>query len=191
MIMLLKCCTQYISKFGKPSSSHRTGKVQFLSQFQRSSVLKNAQTIGQLCSLPMLVKLCSKSFKLASAVLESRTSDVQPWFRKGRGTRDQIANVRWIIEKAKEFQTKTSTSVSLTGQKPLIVQITTNCGKLLKRWESQTILPISSEVSMQVNKKQLEPYMKQLTGSKLRKEYNRALYCQHCLFNLSYVEYII
>ena len=121
MIMLLKCCTQYISKFGKPSSSHRTGKVQFLSQFQRSSVLKNAQTIGQLCSLPMLVKLCSKSFKLASAVLESRTSDVQPWFRQGRGTRDQIANVRWIIEKAKEFQTKTSTSVSLTGQKPLIV----------------------------------------------------------------------
>ena len=47
--------------------------------------------------------------------------DVQAGFRKGRGTRDQIANVHWIIEKAKEFQTKTPTSVSLTMQKPLIV----------------------------------------------------------------------
>ena len=74
LTMLLKCCTQYISKFGKPSSSHRTRKGQFSSQFQRSSVLKNAQTTGQFCSLPMLVKLCSKSFKLVSAVLKSRTS---------------------------------------------------------------------------------------------------------------------
>ena len=44
---------------------------------------------------------------------------VQDTFRKGRGTRDQIANIRWIIEKAREFQEKTSISVSLTEQKPL------------------------------------------------------------------------
>ena len=46
-MMLLKCCTQYVSKFGKPSSGHRTGKHQFSSQFPRRAVLKNVQTIGK------------------------------------------------------------------------------------------------------------------------------------------------
>ena len=54
--------------------------------------------------------------------------DVQAGFRIGRGTRDQIANIHWIIEKAREFQ-KTSTSALLTMPKPLTVWITTNCGK--------------------------------------------------------------
>ena len=64
--------------------------------------------------------------------------DVQSGFRKGRGTRDQIANICWIMEKAREFQKKTSTSALLTMPKPLTVWITTNCGKFLKRWEYQT-----------------------------------------------------
>ena len=55
--------------------------------------------------------------------------DVQAGFRKGRGTKDQIANVRWIIEKAREFQKKTSISALLTMPKPLTVWITINCGK--------------------------------------------------------------
>ena len=55
--------------------------------------------------------------------------DVQAGFRKGRGTRDQIANIRWIIEKPSEFQKKTSTSVLPTMPKPLTVWITINCGK--------------------------------------------------------------
>jgi len=50
-------------------------------------------------------------------------------FRKGRGTRDQIANIRWIIKKAREFQKKTSISALLTMSKPLTVWITINCGK--------------------------------------------------------------
>ena len=54
--------------------------------------------------------------------------DVQPGFRKGRGTRDQIANICWIIEKARKFQ-KTSISALLTVPKPLTVWITINCGK--------------------------------------------------------------
>ena len=54
---------------------------------------------------------------------------VQAGFRKGRGTRDQIANIHWIIKKATEFQKKTSTSTLLTLPKPLTVWITTNCGK--------------------------------------------------------------
>ena len=60
--------------------------------------------------------------------------DVQAGFRKGRGTRDQITNIGWIIEKAREFQ-KNTTSASLTMLKSLTVWMTTNCEKFLKRWE--------------------------------------------------------
>ena len=69
--------------------------------------------------------------------------DVQAGFRKGRGTRDQIANNCWVIEKAREFQKKTSISASLTVLKPFTVWITTYCGKFLKRWDYQTTLPAS------------------------------------------------
>ena len=62
--------------------------------------------------------------------------DVQAGFRKGKGTRDQIASIHWIIEKAREFQ-KTSTSALLTIPKPLTVWITTNSRKFLKRWAYQ------------------------------------------------------
>ena len=54
--------------------------------------------------------------------------DIQAGFRKGRGARNQIANICWIMEKAREFQ-KTSTSALLTMPKPLTVWITINCGK--------------------------------------------------------------
>ena len=59
---------------------------------------------------------------------------VQAGFRKGRGTRDQIANIRWIIEIAREFQ-KTCISALLTMPKPLTVWITINGGKFWKRWQ--------------------------------------------------------
>ena len=55
--------------------------------------------------------------------------DVEAGFRKGRGTKDQIANICWIMEKGREFQKKTSISVLLTMPKPLTVWITINCGK--------------------------------------------------------------
>ena len=58
--------------------------------------------------------------------------DVQAGFRKGRGTRDQTANIHWIIEKARELKKKKFTSASLTTLKPLTVWITINCGKFLK-----------------------------------------------------------
>ena len=76
-------------------------------------------------------------FKILQARLQQymkcELPGIQAGFRKGRGTRDQIANSHWIIEKAREFQKKTSTSASLTKSKPLTVWITTNCGKFLKR----------------------------------------------------------
>ena len=102
--------------------------------------------------------------------------DVQTGFRKGRGTRDQIANIHWIIEKAREFR-KTSTSALLTMPKPLTVWMTTNCGRFLKRWEYQTTLPASWEICMQVKMQQLELNMEKQSGSKLGKEYVKAVYC--------------
>ena len=68
--------------------------------------------------------------------------DIQARFRKGRGTRDQIANIRWIIEKAREFQ-KNIYFCFTTTLKLLTVQITTNCGIVLKRWKYQVSLPVS------------------------------------------------
>ena len=86
-------------------------------------------------------------------------------FRKGRGTRDQVANILWIIEKGRVPE-KTSISAWLTMPKPLTVWITINCGKFWKRWEYQTTWPASWETYMQVRKQQLELDMKQQTGSK-------------------------
>ena len=63
--------------------------------------------------------------------------DVQAGFRKGRGTRDQIANICWIIEKAREFWEKTSISALLPMLKPLTVLITRNCGNFFKRWSTR------------------------------------------------------
>ena len=65
--------------------------------------------------------------------------DAQAGFRKDRGTRDQIASIRWIMEKARESR-KTSISALLTMPKPLTVWITTNCEKFFKRWEYLTCL---------------------------------------------------
>ena len=62
--------------------------------------------------------------------------DIQFGFRKGRGTRDQIANIRWIIEKAREFQK----NVCFIDYMKAFVFVTTNCGKFLKRCECQTTL---------------------------------------------------
>ena len=66
--------------------------------------------------------------------------DVQAEFSKGRGTRDQIVKIQWIIEKAREFEKNIA---SLTMLNPLTMWITTNCEKFLKRWEYQTTLPAS------------------------------------------------
>ena len=80
-------------------------------------------------------------------------------------------------QEKQEKSRKTSTSASLTMLKPLTVWITTNYGKFLKRWKYQTTLPASWETCMQVKKQQLEPDIEQHTGSKLGKEYIKAVYC--------------
>ena len=95
--------------------------------------------------------------------------DVQAGFRKGRRTRDQIANIQFDFagsSKKQESSQKTSISALLTMSKPLTVWITINCGKFWKRWEYQTTWPASWETYMQVRKQQLELDMEQQTGSK-------------------------
>ena len=92
-------------------------------------------------------------------------SDVQAGFRKGRGTRDQIANICSIMEKAREFQ-QNIYFCFIDYAKPLTVWITINCGKFWKRWEYQTTLPTFCKNCMQVKKQQLELDMEQQTGSK-------------------------
>ena len=125
------------------------------------------------CSNYHTVVLTSHTSKIMLKILQvslqqymnCELPDVEAGFRKGRGTRDQSANISWIMEKAKDSR-KTSTSVLLTMPKPLTIWITTNCGKFLKRWDYQTVWPASWEICMQVKKQQLELDMEQQTGSK-------------------------
>ena len=96
-------------------------------------------------------------------------------FRKGRGTRDQIANICWILERAREFQK--NIYFCFIDYAKAFGWITTNCGKIWKRWEYQTTWPASWETCMQVRKQQLELDMEQQTGSKRRMENVKAIYC--------------
>ena len=125
------------------------------------------------CSNYHTMALISYTSKVVLKILQARLQqymnhelpDVQAGFRKSRGTRDQIANICWIMEKSKSSR-KTSISALLTMPKPLTVWITINCEKFWKRWEYQTTWPASWEISMQVRKQQLELDMEQQTGSK-------------------------
>ena len=130
--MLLKCCTQYASTFGKLSSGHRIGKGQFSCQSWRKAMPKNIQTTTQLHSSHTLAKKCSKFSK--PGFNSTRTENFQMLkldLKKGRGTRNQTANIWWIIEKARKFR-KTYTHASLTTLKSLAMWITANCGTIFK-----------------------------------------------------------
>ena len=150
--MLWKCCTQHVSKFGKLSSGHRTGKGQFSFQSQRKAMPKNAQTTAQLHSSHTLVNWCSKfskpgfsstwtmNFQMSKLVLENTE---EPELKLPTSTRSL---------KKQESSRKTSISVLLTMPKPLTVWITINCEKFWNRWEYQTSWPASWEIYMQLRK---------------------------------------
>ena len=128
------------------------------------------------CSNYRTIALISHASKVMLKILQARLKqcvncellDIQAGFRKGRGIRDQIANIRWIIKKAREFQEKhlfllywLCQSLWLCGS-----QLWSNCGNFFKRWEYQSTWCASRETYMQVRKQQLELDMEQQTGSK-------------------------
>ena len=112
--------------------------------------------------------------------------DVQAGFLKGRGTRDQIANIRWIIKK-QESSRKTSNSVLVTLPKPLTVWLTTNLGIFLKTWEYQTTIPASLHAGQ-------EATVRTRHGTTdwfyIRKGIHQGCVLSPCLFNL-HAEYIM
>ena len=116
--------------------------------------------------------------KILQARLQQYTNhefpDVQAGFRKGRGTRNQIPNIHWIIEKAREFQ-KNICFIDYAKAFDCVDQ--NKLENSLRDGNTKTTLLVSSETCMQVKKQQLEPDMKQWTGSKLGKEYVKAVYC--------------
>ena len=101
-MMPSRWCIQHVSKYERPSSGHRTGKGQSSCQFPRRAAIKMCYWTVILISHASKIML--KILFACKALCEPRTSRCPSWFRKGRGTRDQIANIRWIIEKAREYQ---------------------------------------------------------------------------------------
>ena len=102
--------------------------------------------------------------------------EIQAGFKKGRGTRDQIANICWIIKEAREFQKKIDFCF-IDYDKAFDCVDHNKLWKIWKRWEYHTTWPASWEVCMQVKKQHLELDMEQQTGSKSGKEYVKAGYC--------------
>ena len=103
-MMLLKCHTQYASQLGKLSSGHRTGKYVFIPipKKGKAKACSNYHTIALIShTSKVMLKLPQARFQ---HYLNHELLDVQAGFRKGRGTRDQIVNIQWIIEKARSFQ---------------------------------------------------------------------------------------
>ena len=162
-MMLLKCCTQYASKFGKLSSGYKTGKGQLSFQSQRKAMSKNAPTTTQVHSSHKLVKIKILQARLQQYV-NHELPDVQAGFRKGRGTRDQTDDIHWIIEKVR------------VPEKHILLlywlcQSLWLCGSQQTMENSErdenTRPPPSWEICMQVRKQQLELDMEQQTSSKL------------------------
>ena len=118
-----------------------------LVNFNSSSIFTpiSKKSNAKECSNYHTIALISHASKLMLKILQARLPkcvnrellDIQAGFRKGRGTRDQIANIYWIIKKAREFQ-KDIYFCFIDYAKALTVWMTTNCGKFFKRWEYQT-----------------------------------------------------
>ena len=114
----------------------------------------NAKEHSNYCTIALISHASKVILKTLQARFQQCVNwelpDVQAGFRKGRGTRDQIANICWIIEKAREFQK--NIYFCFIEYTKAFVWITTNCGKFLNRREYQTTWPASWEMCMQVKK---------------------------------------
>ena len=98
-------CFQYASKFGKLSYGHRTAKGQLSFLSQKKGYAKEC---SNYCTIALISHASKVMLKILQAKLQQYMNhelpDVQAGFRKGRGIRDQVTNICWIIEKAREFQ---------------------------------------------------------------------------------------
>ena len=115
-MMLLKCCPQYDSKFGKLNCGHRTGKSQFSSQSQRRAIVSSVPAIVQLCSFHMLVKLCSKSFTLGFSSTGTKNFHIYKLGSEKAEEPEIKLPTSTGPQKKKGNSRKTSTSTSLTTQ---------------------------------------------------------------------------
>ena len=127
---------------------------------------KNVQTTIQLCSFHMPTRLCSKSFKPGFRSTWTENFQMHKLaFKEAEESETKLPTFIRSWRKQRSSR-KTSTYASLTTQKLWTMWITTNCGKLLKRWEYQNTWRASWETYTQVRKQQLEVDMEQQTGSK-------------------------
>ena len=134
-MLLLKCCTQYVSKFEKLISGHRTGKGQFSFHSQRRAMPKNGQTTVLLHLFHMLARLCWKSFKLGFSSMWTKNFQMCKLGLE-KAEKPEIKLPTFIGSWRKQGNSrKTSTSASFTTLDPLTVRITTNCGKFFKEME--------------------------------------------------------
>ena len=131
----------------------------------------NAKECSNYCTISLISHAVKVMFKILQAGL-GELPDVQAGFRKGRGTRDQIANICCIIKKAWAFQ-ENIYFCFIDYTKALTVRITTNYVKFFKRQDYQTTWPASWEICLQVKKKLLRMNMEQQTGSKLERSTSR------------------
>ena len=128
-MMLSKCCTQNVSKSGRPSSGHRTGKGQSSPQFPRRAIPKNVLTSTQLQLSPMLVKSGLKSCMLGFSIMQTKNSQVSKLCLEKEEEPDiKLPTFTGLERKQGNFR-KTSISVSSAVLKPLTVCIMTNFRK--------------------------------------------------------------
>ena len=138
-----------------------------------NALLSRFNMLNYQCLRVSTIALISHASKVMLKILQPRLQpymnrdfpDVQAGFRKGGGIRDQIANIHWIMEKAREFP-KNIYFCFIDCAQALTVWITRNCGKFWKRWEYQTTWLTSWETCMQVRRQQLELDMEEQAGSR-------------------------
>ena len=128
----------------------------------------------------MLARLCSKSFKLGCS-MNWELPDVQAEFRKGRGTRDQIANICWITEKTRELKKYLKNYCFIDYTKAFDCVDHNKLWKMFRDGNFKSTY-LSPEIHMQVKKQQWQPDIEQWAGSKLGKAYIKAVYCHIAYF---------
>ena len=139
----------------------------------------NAKECSNYHTIALISHASKVILKILQATLQQYMNwefpDVQAGFRKIRETRDQTANIHWIMEKAREFLK--NIYFCFIDYAKAFVWITTNCGKFFKRWEYQTTVPVSWETCVQMKKQQLELDVEQWLGP------NWEGICQGCILS--------